>query len=81
MSPSTWNVGDRVRFVGTYEVPGPAEVVTLPRLEVGTRGVIVEVRADRVLVEVAGVERPIPVWFPEAFPDDFAKTTLLQLDR
>lgn len=75
---STWLLGDRVKFVGDYEVPASVESAPIPRLKAGTEGVVVKVKTDAIWVSVVGLEHPVTLWFPDAFPDAFAKTTLVE---
>jgi hypothetical protein len=77
--PETWRVGERVRFVGAYAIPCSPESLDSPNVEAGAVGVVVRVNRDSIWVEVARDPKPVTVtlWFEEAFPDDFAKTTLL----
>lgn len=74
----SWKVGDEVELVRDYELPVPAEILNAPKVPAGTRGTVVRKTADSVWVQMSGYEEPLTFWAPDAFPESFAKTTLLK---
>jgi ribosomal protein L21E len=78
MNGGQWHVGDRVRFVGDYVLPASPESVPHPEAKAGATGVVVKVKSDCIWVRVAGGAESVTLWFPDAFPDTFAKTTLVE---
>jgi len=71
-------LGDRVRLRGPYRLPIPPEIHQAPELPKGTQGTVVRCLADSLWVQMDGHEAPVTFWFPDAFPETFAKTSLLE---
>ena len=74
----SWKVGDRVELVRDYELPVPAEILAVPKVPAGTRGTVVRKTAETVWVQMVGYTTPLTFWTADAFPERFAKTTLLK---
>lgn len=75
---AAWKVGQKVRFLGAYQLPISAEDNPVQPVPAGARGVVVRVNPESIWVRVDGRADSVTLWFPGAFPDDVAKTSLLE---
>ena len=73
-----WKTGQRVRFIKDYVLPISPEQAVIPQVSKGTLGTVVKIKTDSIWVQPDGAETSVTLWFPDAFPDDVAKTDCIE---